>query len=79
MDIHIKYMKRCIELATRGIRNTYPNPMVGCIIVHNNKIIGEGYHEAYGSNHAEVNAINSVINQDLLSMSTLYVLSLIHI
>jgi diaminohydroxyphosphoribosylaminopyrimidine deaminase/5-amino-6-(5-phosphoribosylamino)uracil reductase len=73
MDIHIKYMKRCIELATRGIRNTYPNPMVGCIIVHNNKIIGEGYHEAYGSNHAEVNAINSVINQDLLSMSTLYV------
>ena len=73
MDIHIKYMKRCIELATRGIRNTYPNPMVGCIIVHNNMIIGEGYHEAYGSSHAEVNAINSVINQDLLSKSTLYV------
>ena len=66
-------MKRCIELATRGIRNTYPNPMVGCIIVHNNIIIGEGYHEAYGSSHAEVNAINSVINQDLLSKSTLYV------
>ena len=73
MDIHTKYMKRCIELATRGIRNTYPNPMVGCIIVHNNMIIGEGYHEAYGSSHAEVNAINSVINQDLLSKSTLYV------
>ena len=73
MDIHTKYMKRCIELATRGIRNTYPNPMVGCIIVHNNKIIGEGFHEAYGSSHAEVNAINSVINQDLLSKSTLYV------
>ena len=42
MDIHIKYMKRCIELASEVIGKTYPNPMVGCVIVHNNKIIGEG-------------------------------------
>ena len=48
MDIHTKYMKRCIELATRGIRNTYPNPMVGCIIVHNNMIIGEGITRRMG-------------------------------
>lgn len=73
MDTHIKYMKRCIELASEGIGNTYPNPMVGCVIVHNNKIIGEGSHQEYGSNHAEVEAINSVVNKDLLKESTLYV------
>ena len=73
MDKHIKYMKRCIELASEGIGNTYPNPMVGCVIVHNNKIIGEGSHQEYGFNHAEVNAINSVVDKDLLKESTLYV------
>ena len=73
MDTHIKYMKRCIELASKGIGKTYPNPMVGCVIVYNNKIIGEGSHEGYGCNHAEVNAINSVGDMGLLKKSTLYV------
>ena len=73
MDTHIKYMKRCIELASEGIGNTYPNPLVGCVIVHNNKIIGEGSHQEYGCSHAEVNAINSVVDKDLLKESTLYV------
>ena len=50
-----------------------PNPMVGCVIVCNEKIIGEGYHENYGSHHAEVNAINSVKDKSLLSKSTIYV------
>jgi len=73
MNKHIKYMKRCIELASKVIGNTYPNPMVGCVIVHNNKIIGEGSTQEYGYNHAEVDAINSVVNKDLLIESTLYV------
>ena len=73
MDIHIKYMKRCIELASEVIGNTYPNPMVGSVIVHNNKIIGEGSTKEHGCNHAEVEAINSVVNKDLLKESTLYV------
>ena len=66
-------MKRCIDLASRGIGYTYPNPLVGSVIVHNNKIIGEGYHSKYGESHAEVNAINSVGNKELLRESTLYV------
>ena len=73
MDIHIKYMKRCIELASEVIGNTYPNPMVGCVIVHNNKIIGEGSTQEHGCNHAEVEAINSVVDKELLKESTLYV------
>ena len=73
MDIHIKYMKRCIELASEVIGKTYPNPMVGSVIVHNNKIIGEGSTQEHGFNHAEVEAINSVVNKDLLKDSTLYV------
>lgn len=67
------YMQRCFELAKQAIGHTYPNPLVGAIIVHNNKIIGEGYHQNYGGPHAEVNAINSVKNQELLKESTLYV------
>lgn len=66
-------MARCIELAQLGAANVSPNPMVGCVIVHNNKIIGEGYHEKYGEAHAEVNAIHSVQNPELLLESTLYV------
>ena len=69
----IIFMKRCIELASKGIGYTYPNPLVGSVIVHNNKIIGEGYHAKYGESHAEVNAINSVGNKELLKESTLYV------
>ncbi len=68
-----KYMARCIELARLGAIGVSPNPMVGCVIVHKGHIIGEGYHEKYGEAHAEVNAIRSVKNPDLLKQSTLYV------
>ena len=53
-------MQKCLELACKGIGNVSPNPMVGCVIVYNNKIIGQGYHKQYGFAHAEVNAINNV-------------------
>ncbi len=67
------YMRKCLDLALKGRANAAPNPMVGCVIVHNDEIIGEGYHEQYGEAHAEVNAVNSVENKSLLSASTLYV------
>lgn len=73
MKIHEKYIKRCIELAKNGLGTTSPNPMVGSVIVYNNTIIGEGYTSPYGGNHAEVNAINSVIDKRLLKKATLYV------
>ena len=66
-------MNRCLELATKGLENVSPNPMVGSVIVHENKIIGEGYHKEFGKEHAEVNAIASVKNKSLLKYSTLYV------
>lgn len=68
-----KYMARCIELARNGMGNVSPNPMVGAVLVHNDKIIGEGYHRKYGEAHAEVNAIASVKDERLLAESTLYV------
>ncbi|QIY91045.1 bifunctional diaminohydroxyphosphoribosylaminopyrimidine deaminase/5-amino-6-(5-phosphoribosylamino)uracil reductase RibD [Chryseobacterium gallinarum] len=67
------YIKRCIGLARKALGNTYPNPLVGSVIVHNGKIIGEGYHHKAGENHAEINAINSVENKDLIPESTIYV------
>jgi diaminohydroxyphosphoribosylaminopyrimidine deaminase / 5-amino-6-(5-phosphoribosylamino)uracil reductase len=67
------YMERCLQLAETALGHTAPNPMVGCVIVHENKIIGEGYHQLCGQAHAEVNAINSVADQLLLQESTLYV------
>ena len=73
VKIHEKYINRCIEIAKNGLGYTRPNPMVGCIIVHNNKIIGEGYTSPYGGNHAEVNAILSVSDKSLLKEATLYV------
>ncbi len=60
MTTEEKYMKRCVELASLGSGYTSPNPLVGAVIVHGGKIIGEGYHQQYGSAHAEVNAIESV-------------------
>lgn len=66
-------MFRCLELAKQGMGNVAPNPMVGCVIVHEGTIIGEGYHQEYGGPHAEVNAVNSVKDKSLLSSSTLYV------
>lgn len=67
------YIKRCIELAKKALGKTYPNPLVGSVIVHNGEIIGEGYHHKAGENHAEINAINSVKNKDLIPESTIYV------
>ena len=72
---HEFYMRRCFELALKGLGKTSPNPMVGSVIVHENRIIGEGYHEIYGSNHGEISALNSIKEDDLplLPESTLYV------
>jgi diaminohydroxyphosphoribosylaminopyrimidine deaminase/5-amino-6-(5-phosphoribosylamino)uracil reductase len=73
VKIHEKYIKRCIDLAKKGLGTTSPNPAVGSIIVYQNKIIGEGYTSPYGGNHAEVNAINSTKDKSLLSKATIYV------
>ncbi len=66
-------MKRCINLARGGLGMVAPNPMVGCVIVHDNRVIGEGYHRVFGKEHAEVNAVNAVENKKLLPESTVYV------
>lgn len=68
-----KYIRRCLELAKNGEGNAAPNPMVGAVIVCNGKIIGEGYHVRCGEAHAEVNAIRSVKQPELLKRSTIYV------
>ena len=68
-----KYIARCIQLAKNGLCNATPNPMVGAVIVHNDTIIGEGYHIRCGEAHAEVNAIRSVKDESLLKESTIYV------
>jgi len=73
VNIHEKYIKRCIELAKNGLGTTYPNPMVGSVIVLNNKIIGEGWHYQSGKPHAEVNAIQAVEDKTLLKEATIYV------
>lgn len=67
------FMQRCLDLALLGMGNVAPNPMVGCVIVFRGKIIGEGYHEKFGHPHAEVNAIRSVRDPEMLAQSTLYV------
>ena len=69
----VKYMTRCLQLAINAAGHASPNPMVGCVIVHNKTIIGEGYTSAYGGSHAEVNAISAVHNAALLPKATLYV------
>ena len=66
-------MLRAIELARLGTGSVSPNPLVGCVIVHDGKIIGEGWHKKYGEAHAEVNAVESVSNKALLKEATLYV------
>jgi len=68
-----KYIARCIQLAQNGLCNAAPNPMVGAVIVHNDTIIGEGYHIRCGEAHAEVNAVRSVKDPSLLKESTIYV------
>lgn len=67
------YMRRALELAKLGSGYTSPNPMVGCVVVHDGCIIGEGWHQQYGGPHAEVNAIASVENKSLLPQSRVYV------
>lgn len=68
-------MQRCLDLASLGLGNVAPNPMVGAVLVHENEIIGEGFHQYYGQAHAEVNCINNVKqhNKHLIEKSTLYV------
>ena len=68
-----RYMQRCLFLARKAIGYTYPNPLVGSVIVYKGKIIGEGWHTKAGEPHAEVNAIGSVKDKNLLKESTLYV------
>jgi diaminohydroxyphosphoribosylaminopyrimidine deaminase/5-amino-6-(5-phosphoribosylamino)uracil reductase len=67
------FMKRALELAAQGMGKVAPNPLVGCVIVYEDQIIGEGFHQRYGGAHAEVNAINSVDDKSQLQKSTLYV------
>ena len=66
-------MRRCIELAKNGLGTTYPNPLVGSVIVHNEKVIGEGWHYKAGTPHAEVHAIRSVTDKSILKEATIYV------
>jgi diaminohydroxyphosphoribosylaminopyrimidine deaminase/5-amino-6-(5-phosphoribosylamino)uracil reductase len=74
-DHHIDevFMRRSLELAELGRGSVSPNPLVGSVIVHNSKIIGEGWHKKFGEPHAEVNAVNSVMDKSLLKESTVYV------
>lgn len=70
-DIH--FMQRALQLAALGGVDVAPNPMVGAVIVHNGKVIGEGYHQKYGEAHAEVNAVESIKDKSVLKESTMYV------
>ena len=70
MSVEI-YMQRCIDLALKGIRSVAPNPMVGCVLVSDDMIVAEGYHQFFGGPHAEVNAINKVKDTKTLKKSDL--------
>lgn len=75
IQVHERFMQRCLELAVLGAGHVAPNPLVGAVLVHQGRIIGEGYHKKYGGPHAEVNCINSVADKDreLISQSVMYV------
>lgn len=73
LNTHEHYIERCITLAQNGLGSTYPNPLVGSVIVHNDVIIGEGWHQQAGGPHAEVHAIQSVKDKSLLKNATIYV------
>src|SRR5210317_46662 len=73
VNIHEKYIFRCIQLARNGLGTSYPNPLVGSVIVYEEGIIGEGWHARAGGPHAEVRAIESVVDKSLLKKATLYV------
>ncbi|UZO79359.1 bifunctional diaminohydroxyphosphoribosylaminopyrimidine deaminase/5-amino-6-(5-phosphoribosylamino)uracil reductase RibD [Aquimarina sp. ERC-38] len=66
-------MQRCLQLARQGLGTTYPNPMVGAVVVYDQKIVGEGWHQKAGKPHAEVHAIQSVTDKNILKKATLYV------
>ena len=73
MNTQEKYISRCIQIAKNGLGTTYPNPMVGSVIVYDGKIIGEGWHRKAGEPHAEVNAVQSVKDKSILEKATIYV------
>ncbi|MGV3539702.1 MAG: bifunctional diaminohydroxyphosphoribosylaminopyrimidine deaminase/5-amino-6-(5-phosphoribosylamino)uracil reductase RibD [Rufibacter sp.] len=73
MPAHQKFMQRALDLAMLGQGLVRPNPMVGCVVVYQGKIIGEGWHHKFGGPHAEVNALNNVSDKSLLPQSTVYV------
>ena len=73
MVLKEKFIKRCFQLAKNGLGNVSPNPLVGCVLVTNEQIIGEGFHQQYGGLHAEPNAILNVKDSSLFPKSTLYV------
>jgi diaminohydroxyphosphoribosylaminopyrimidine deaminase/5-amino-6-(5-phosphoribosylamino)uracil reductase len=70
---HEIFMQRCVDLAYLGQGNVSPNPMVGCVIVKDGLVIGEGYHSEYGGKHAEIKAIESVLDQKEIENSTVYI------
>lgn len=73
METDAFFMERCLQLAQLGIGRVQPNPLVGSVITYEGKIIGEGWHQQFGQAHAEIHAIQSVKNRELLKKSTLYV------
>lgn len=73
MDFDELMMKRCIELAENGLGMTYPNPVVGCVIIRNGRIISEGWHQKAGEAHAEVNAVNKIKDKEILKECEIYV------
>ena len=73
MNHHELYMQRALDLAKLGYGQVSPNPLVGCVIVKNKKIIAEGYHKKYGGHHAEIEAINNIADKKLLQSAELYV------
>jgi diaminohydroxyphosphoribosylaminopyrimidine deaminase / 5-amino-6-(5-phosphoribosylamino)uracil reductase len=73
MNTHAHYMHIALELAKKGLGKVSPNPMVGCVIVKDGEIIGEGYHQQYGGLHAEPNAVNSVGNREDIKGADVYV------
>jgi len=73
MSLDKLYMQRCIKLAKKGKPKAFPNPLVGCVIVKDNKIISEGYHKKFGSKHAEIEAIDKIKNKEILEGSEIYI------
>ncbi|MCL2027476.1 MAG: bifunctional diaminohydroxyphosphoribosylaminopyrimidine deaminase/5-amino-6-(5-phosphoribosylamino)uracil reductase RibD [Bacteroidales bacterium] len=73
MNTHEIYIQRCLQIAQNGLGQVAPNPLVGCVMVCDDQIIAEGFHQKYGENHAERNAISLVNDERLLKKSTLYV------